>query len=70
MKMKLEIQLLNYETISDNLITLKLRHQSDYFLKVPPLYSYEYSNWFFHDINYALRIANDIINEFEMLTDS
>lgn len=54
--------------ISKSFKTLKkLRHQSDYYLHIPPLYSYEYSNWVFKDINYAFSLANDIISEFEKL---
>ena len=51
--------------ISRKIETLKkLRHQSDYYIEVPPLYSYEYSNWTFKDISYALALAEDIFVAF------
>lgn len=52
--------------ISKNFNILKrLRHQSDYYLEVPPLYSYEYSMWIFRDISYALALAEDILLHLE-----
>ena len=51
--------------ISNNFNILKrLRHQSDYYIEVPPLYSYEYSMWIFRDISYALALAEDIFVAF------
>ena len=52
--------------ISKNLKMLKkLRHQSDYYLEIPPLYSYEYSNWIFRDVSHAFILANEIITTLE-----
>ena len=40
------------------------RHQSDYYIEVPPLYSSEYSKWIFKDVSYALALAQDIFVAF------
>ena len=51
--------------VSKNFNILKrLRHQSDYYLEVPPLYSFEYSKWIFKDVSYALALAQDIFVAF------
>lgn len=52
--------------ISDNLKELKkMRHQSDYYLKIPEKGSKEYGRWNFSDVNHAFELARDIIDSFE-----
>ena len=47
-----------------------LRHQSDYHLKVPLEGTPEYENWIFEDTDYAINLANDIINQFKSRFDN
>ena len=42
-----------------------LRQQSDYHLKVPLEGTPEYDNWIFEDTDYAINLANNIINQFK-----
>lgn len=42
----------------------KLRNQADYHLKVPSEDSEEYGRWINEDLNYALDLAEDIIDSF------
>lgn len=52
--------------ISDSLKELKkMRHQSDYYLKIPKKESKEYDRWNFGDINRAFKLARDIFDSFE-----
>ncbi len=52
--------------ISDSLKELKkMRHQSDYYLKIPKKESKEYDRWNFGDINRAFELARDIFDSFE-----
>lgn len=55
----------NEKIYKDLLRLKKLRHQSDYSLKVPPKGTKEYENWLFCDEEYAIEVANKIINMFE-----
>lgn len=43
----------------------KLRHQSDYHLQVPQEGTKEYDNWIFEDTDFAINLANNIINLFK-----
>lgn len=56
---------LNRELAKKLRILKRLRHQSDYFLKVPPEGSKEYENWMFEDTDFAIDLANKIINQFQ-----
>ena len=50
----------------DSINTLKkLRHQSDYCLKVPPKGTKEYDVWVFEDCDFAINLAFKIIKLFE-----
>ena len=50
----------------DSINTLKkLRHQSDYYLKVPSKGTKEYDNWVFEDCDFAINLAFKIIKLFE-----
>ena len=43
----------------------KLRHQSDYYLTVPPKGTKEYDDWVFEDCDFAINLAFKIIKLFE-----
>lgn len=43
----------------------KLRNQADYYLTVPDENSKEYNRWINEDLNYAIDLAEDIINSFK-----
>lgn len=50
----------------DSINTLKkLRHQSDYYLKVPPKGTKEHDDWVFEDCDFAINLAFKIIKLFE-----
>ena len=50
----------------DSINTLKkLRHQSDYYIKVPPKGTKEYDDWVFEDCDFAINLAFKIIKLFE-----
>lgn len=42
-----------------------MRHQSDYYLKIPKKESKKYDRWNFGDINRAFELARDIFDSFE-----
>lgn len=46
-------------------ILKRLRHQSDYHLKVPSKNTKEYKNWIFEDTDFAIDLANNIISQFK-----
>ncbi|MBQ6512314.1 hypothetical protein [Methanobrevibacter sp.] len=48
----------------------KLRHQSDYYLEVPREGTKEYDDWIFEDTDFAINLANKIINQFKTRFDN
>ena len=55
----------NEKIYRDLLLLKKLRHQTDYYLEVPPIGTKEHKNWLFNDVDYAIDVASKIIDMFE-----
>ena len=61
---------INHELFKDINVLKKLRHQSDYYLEVPPKGTKAYENWIIEDTDYAINLAKKIINLFKNQFDN